>query len=339
MKYFAFAFALICTLACAQAWAQFAPASGAVRYEVIDSHPVSEPAQFKLIANAKLKNVNVKIYNCGQNAIAQFYPEIPAGGAKLIQWTQPEGSYACQISLSGKDGVGNDWNLIKTHAFQSVTPIELNVNLRDLTPDMHDVTLKTTTPMTRAAIAVSDEDGSQIDAVDQTVARTKTHKLSWTPNGKKPAMLEIKVWDDKNSWATNTIFYFRIPHTDIVFDTAKHDIRRDQEHHLRESLDKILEVIRTYQRVAVDLYITGYTDTVGSAAANDKLSLSRAKAIASWFRANGLAIPTYYRGAGERALAVPTPDETPNEKNRRAVYILSNRPPIDSEDLGGFTKL
>ena len=80
-------------------------------------------------------------------------------------------------------------------------------------------------------------------------------------------------------------------------------------------------------------------DTVGSAASNDKLSLNRAKAIASWFRKHGLSIPTFYRGAGERSLAVPTPDNTPNEKNRRAVYILSNRPPLDSADLGGFTKL
>jgi hypothetical protein len=47
----------------------------------------------------------------------------------------------------------------------------------------------------------------------------------------------------------------------------------------------------------------------------------------------------YYRGAGERGLAVQTPDNTPNEQNRRAVYILSNRPPVESVSLGSWHKL
>ena len=338
MRSLTIAFSLCCALFATQAWAQNS-AQGPIRYEVFDRHGVDTPAQFKLIANTTLKDVNVKIYNCGQAPITQYFAEIRSGDSRLIQWSQAEGTYSCQFVITGKNDFGNSINFNQTHTFYAMTPLQLDVNLRELTPEMNDVTLHASKPMTRASITVTAEDGSHIDTVEQPIARTKTHKLVWKPNDKKPAMLEIKAWDDKNSWASFTIFYFQIPHTDIVFDTAKYEVRRDQEHHLQESLDKILEVIQTHQRVAVDLYITGYTDTVGSAASNDKLSLNRAKAIASWFRKHGLSIPTFYRGAGERSLAVPTPDNTPNEKNRRAVYILSNRPPLDSADLGGFTKL
>lgn len=338
MRSLTIAFSLCCALFATQAWAQNS-AQGPIRYEVFDRHGVDTPAQFKLIANTTLKDVNVKIYNCGQAPITQYFDEVRSGDTRLMQWSQAEGTYSCQFVITGKNDFGDSINFNQTHTFYAMTPLQLDVNLRELTPEMNDVTLHASKPMTRASITVTAEDGSHIDTVEQPIARTKTHKLVWKPNDKKPAMLEIKAWDDKNSWASFTIFYFQIPHTDIVFDTAKYEVRRDQEHHLQESLDKILEVIQTHQRVAIDLYITGYTDTVGSAASNDKLSLNRAKAIASWFRKHGLSIPTYYRGAGERSLAVPTPDNTPNEKNRRAVYILSNRPPLDSADLGGFTKL
>ena len=338
MRFATIALSLCSAFIATHAWAQNGSIDP-IRYEVFDHHGVNDPAQFKLIANATLKDVDVKIYNCGNATLSRHFDEIRSGESRLIQWKQAEGAYSCQFVITGKNDFGDTLSFNKTHMFYAMTPLQLDVNLRELTPEMNSVMLHASHPMTRVSVTVTAEDGSQIDTVERNISPAKTHKLTWTANEKKPAMLEIKAWDDKNSWASFTIFYFQIPHTDIVFDTAKYVVRSDQEHHLQESLDKILEVIRTHQRVAVDLYITGYTDTVGSVASNDKLSLNRAKAIASWFRKHGLTIPTYYRGAGERALAVPTPDETPNEKNRRAVYILSNRPPIDSTDLGSFTKL
>lgn len=310
-----------------------------LRYEVIDKHTVDAPAQFRLIANMPLQNVRVSISNCAPAPVDQFFESLASGETRTFQWHQPEGNYNCHIRINGHAANDTPWTFAADHVFASIHPIQLNVNLRELAPEMHDVTLHASRPMKKASIRVTAEDGSIIDTVEQTVPNTNAYKLSWTPSEKKPAMLEIKVWDIHDAWATNTIFYFQIPHTDIVFDTAKYAIRRDQEHHLKESLDKILDIIKTHERVAVDLYITGYTDTVGSAASNLKLSLNRAKAIAAWFKKNGLQIPTYYRGAGENSLAVPTPDETPNEQNRRAVYILSNRPPLDTATLGEFAKI
>ena len=76
------------------------------------------------------------------------------------------------------------------------------------------------------------------------------------------------------------------------------------------------------ERKAAEVVITGHTDTVGSTADNDRLSLSRAKGVEASLRdtltARGVkadAISTV--GRGERALLVKTPDQTPEPKNRR----------------------
>ena len=86
-------------------------------------------------------------------------------------------------------------------------------------------------------------------------------------------------------------------------------------------------------RAQLKLFVAGYTDTVGSHSANQSLSNNRARSIAQWYRQNGLRIPIYYQGFGEEVLAKPTPDETDEPANRRALYILSSQQPATSESL------
>ena len=83
--------------------------------------------------------------------------------------------------------------------------------------------------------------------------------------------------------------------------------------------------------LSMQLDIAGYTDTVGGAGDNMTLSTSRARAIAAWFPKAGLELPILYQGFGESVLAVQTPDNTPEARNRRAVYILGSAPPPTSE--------
>ena len=67
--------------------------------------------------------------------------------------------------------------------------------------------------------------------------------------------------------------------------------------------------------------------TVGDAASNKVLSENRARSIARAFLAGGAGIPISYAGFGEEQLLVPTPDETPEPRNRRATYIVAITPP------------
>lgn len=71
--------------------------------------------------------------------------------------------------------------------------------------------------------------------------------------------------------------------------------------------------------------VDGFTDTTGSDSHNDKLSLARAQAVASELSQNGVdASRIQTRGFGEHELAVPTPDNTPEAKNRRVVVKMAN---------------
>lgn len=71
-------------------------------------------------------------------------------------------------------------------------------------------------------------------------------------------------------------------------------------------------------RPAADISVIGHTDTVGDDADNARLSLQRAKSVASLFTealpdANKITIDSH----GEKNLLIPTPDNTPEPKNRR----------------------
>jgi outer membrane protein OmpA-like peptidoglycan-associated protein len=69
--------------------------------------------------------------------------------------------------------------------------------------------------------------------------------------------------------------------------------------------------------------ITGHTDTVGSTADNDVLSLKRAGEIREALAVQGLNLTiTRAVGRGERELLVPTPDNTAEPRNRRVEIIV-----------------
>ena len=46
-----------------------------------------------------------------------------------------------------------------------------------------------------------------------------------------------------------------------------------------------------------------------------------------------MVIPVHYQGFGEDALAVQTPDETAEARNRRAVYVLAASAPAVQKAL------
>ena len=81
----------------------------------------------------------------------------------------------------------------------------------------------------------------------------------------------------------------------------------------------------TSPRLAADKFrIEGHTDTVGDAATNQTLSEQRAAAAASFleqkFGIDAARLETV--GLGEKDLAVATPDNTPEARNRR-VHIVN----------------
>ena len=69
---------------------------------------------------------------------------------------------------------------------------------------------------------------------------------------------------------------------------------------------------------APEIIVIGHTDTVGTEAVNDKLSLRRAEAVRDLLAGNGISIARIEAvGRGERELRISTPDETVEPRNRR----------------------
>lgn len=115
-----------------------------------------------------------------------------------------------------------------------------------------------------------------------------------------------------------------IPHEEVNFDSAKWDIRPEEQPKLDKSYALISEAVSKFGSLAtLRLYVAGHTDTMGGTQYNRGLSLNRARAIAQYFRRKGLRIAVYYGGFGEEALQVGTPDETDEPKNRRAEYLIT----------------
>jgi outer membrane protein OmpA-like peptidoglycan-associated protein len=84
----------------------------------------------------------------------------------------------------------------------------------------------------------------------------------------------------------------------------------------RTELDRVFAELK--RRPAPDIVVIGHTDTVGSLASNDKLSLARAERVCQMLA--GLGIPPeriQSAGRGERELLVATEDNTPEPRNRR----------------------
>jgi outer membrane protein OmpA-like peptidoglycan-associated protein len=70
---------------------------------------------------------------------------------------------------------------------------------------------------------------------------------------------------------------------------------------------------------APEIVIIGHTDRLGSVARNDELSILRARKVRDAFLAIGVPLEMIKtEGRGEREPAVPTADDVPEPRNRRA---------------------
>ena len=158
------------------------------------------------------------------------------------------------------------------------------------------------------------------------------------PDNAEVIRVQVKVTDVHGFWGGVDLFpwYYEVPHEDVVFASGQSAVVAAETPKLDDALARIQEVEARYGKYApVRLYVAGFTDTVGNAASNRTLSEARASAIARWFQSKGFGGEIYYQGFGEKGLAVSTPDETDEERNRRATYIVAAEAPPVSGGLPG----
>ena len=112
--------------------------------------------------------------------------------------------------------------------------------------------------------------------------------------------------------------------SDVLFDFDKAELKPEADTELQKAAD----IIR--QKGQGVILITGHTDSKGSDAYNQRLSLARAQAVKNWFEAKGLQQNYQLEGLGATRPIAPNthPDGSDNPEGRaqnRRVEIIVNK--------------
>lgn len=223
-----------------------------------------------------------------------------------------------------------------------VAPLVLTVAPADVDLEQRRLVFTASRTVTRAELTLTGLRGAPL--AERTVELPGAEpgrrvEVAWPPVGEPILKLHLQVFDADGFYGGVDLFPWRVdvPHDEVVFESGSATIPEGQTRLLDAALAQMRPQVQAASRfVEVRLYVVGHTDTVGSAGANQQLSEARARAIAGYFRSHGLAIATFYAGLGERGLRVPTPDETPEPRNRRAEYILTVTEPAISGAAGAL---
>ena len=254
------------------------------------------------------------------------------GVTRLIDLDQPDGKFTYEGELLINMPNADVMTMPLTFDTELFGPLRIIVD-KDKDVDMEKRTMRfeLSRPVGKAKLQVIGESGNAIfDGEIPFNGESGRQQVSWPESKEEILKVSLVGYDQHGHYAGIDLFPYTVyvEHEEIVFDTGKWDIRPDQETKLQKPIGELKKRLnRAKPWAPVKVFVLGHTDTVGDTKSNKMLSLNRAKAIGQWFRRNGIDVPIFYEGFGEQAPRVSTGDETPEEKNRRADYILAVEDP------------
>lgn len=261
-----------------------------------------------------------------------------AGSKKSLTFKHGPGTLAYKATLQVKWGDGETSSFDVDFSATRVGKLAMDIKFDDVDIDGRTVRARVNNPAASIELTVIGESGAELwsgrESFDPPVPAGDNLSLTWDEPREKVLFLQLKIWDIAGYWVGMKItpFSIEIPHDELVFDFGASVVRADQVPKLEVTWGHIQDALQKHGTLLdLRLFIAGFTDTVGDKASNRALSAARAHAIASWFRKRGLKIAIYYAGLGEEVLAKPTPDETEEQANRRAIYILSSHTPAGKD--------
>ena len=297
-----------------------------------------------LVVNQAASELTARV-ECG-GAWAEHSGGAKAGERITLALAVNPGHYTCTGSLKATFADGSAGEMPLSFEIDMFDVLKVQVPREGL--DVENRTLGAVLDRTPGTVEV--EVYGPRDAVIATastpglgVAAGEPVEVEWQGEG-EVVRIHVKGTDEHGFWSAVDLFpwSYEIPHEDVVFDSNQSLIRPDEEPKLAAAMDEVRQVQERYgPNVPMNLYVAGYTDTVGDPYANQQLSNLRAASISAWFRDNGFTGDVFYQGFGEEVLAVPTPDSTDEQANRRALYVLAAETPPISEALprSGWQKL
>lgn len=261
-----------------------------------------------------------------------------AGSVKNLQFKHGTGTSAYKASVNVVWGDGEKDTFDLTFEATRVGKLAMDIKSEDVDIDARTLRARVNNPAASIELSVVGESGNELwsgrEAFDPPAPSGTDLALTWDEPTEKILYMQLKIYDIAGYWVGMKItpFSIEIPHDELVFDFGSAAVRPDQSPKLEVTLGHVNDALAKHGTLLqLKLFIAGFTDTVGDNASNRALSLARAHSIASWFRKRGLKIPIYYAGFGEEVLAKQTPDETEEQANRRAVYILSSHTPVGKD--------
>lgn len=286
-----------------------------------------------------VRSVTIKLQRKDGPTTTLSAASIGAGGRKILAVPQPVGEFSYTADFDAVFGSGDKSTFHMDFSLTRVDKLRLDLAREDVNLDARTVSFRINNPAKSATLELFGKSGARLATVEKSLANAPGGtllSLSWQDPGDDLLYMDLKVTDVAGFWKgiRLTPFSVNIPHEEVVFETAKWEIRPSEEPKLKKTLGLIKDALDKHGKlIELRLYVAGYTDTVGTKESNRTLSNQRARAIASWFAQNGIRVPIFFQGFGEDVLAKPTPDETDEQANRRALYILSSQTPAASTHL------
>ena len=312
--------------------------TGDVQIQARDQVPAGERPGLRVAAQKEVARIAIKLTR-DDGEVIERDGAIAAGEAKVFHWKQGVGAR----HYKGDARVTYAGGHRATIALEFDVTVAGNVRIRvgrggfSLAERRVRFSAPEGKPV-RAELVVLGKEGQTLGKVGGPVRRSSEglYELVWQAEPGDVAKVVVTAYEEGGAWARVEVIPFAIfvPHKEVVFASAKWNIRVEERPKLDETLALIREAVLKNAEIAdLRLYIAGYTDTVGGKRYNRELSRRRARSIGAYFKRKRLRIPIHYQGFGEDALAVPTPDDTDEERNRRALYVLSNHTPERSKQF------
>jgi outer membrane protein OmpA-like peptidoglycan-associated protein len=240
------------------------------------------------------------------------------------------GTHNCSGRLRFEASDGTSGEMPLSFAVNVLHPLKLTADRADLDLAGHHLVVRGDRPLSRVRVEVFGEDGDPIGQGETPADGVSDVEIEWSQSGGEAIKLVVTAWDTHELPGSLELspWSYSIPHEDVVFETGSAVILESEVSKLERAWADLEVVKRRYGAILqTQLFVAGYTDSVGSTSSNQVLSEQRAHSIAQWFSKRGFEGPIWYQGFGEGVLAVPTPDETDEVRNRRAIYVVAAEVP------------
>lgn len=302
-----------------------------VSYQLKSDVPAGEKPAIRVTAATKVTDLRLELeradgkhFTVKQGALAKGQAVTLTVGDGAAGKASYKGSLSAQVP-----GEPKRWSDEFTFDTFVRIPVKVTYDIDHLDLDHHVLQFKLSRPAGSAEIVALGEDGKQLGSGTATYKQEPAGtwlSISWTqPADAQVMMLKLHtVTADELVTNVQLIpWSVTVDHEDVTFATDSAVIASGEDAKLDASLAKIGAIaLRSEKFVKLQLYVAGHTDTVGPSAKNRKLSLDRARAIAAYFRKQGLTLPITFAGFGEDVLKAKTADNTDEPANRRVDYVL-----------------